>query len=104
MEELSAHAKDARFRIDGDLEIPILVALLHGGHEVLAPVLDPFQRTLEQLRRGRHRDILGIDAQLRPEAAADIGRCHAQARFVDAQKGAEILIEVVRLSASKPTA
>ena len=81
---------------------PILIAFLDRGDEMLAPVLDPFQRSLQQLRRRGHRDILGIDAELGAEAAADIGRRHAQPVLVDAEIGAEILVEIVRLLGRGP--
>jgi len=44
-----------------------------GVGEMLAPVLDPFDRALHELGGRDHGDVLGIDAELRPKAAADVG-------------------------------
>ena len=83
-------------RVDRDLELPVLVALVHRVGEILAPVLGPFDRAVEQLRRRHHRHVLGIDAELGAEAAADVGRDHAQALVEIHQRG-QRLREVVRL-------
>ena len=65
-------------RVDRDLHVPVLVALLLGGEEVLAPVLDPFDRPAQRQRRRGERAVFGIEAALRAEAAADVGRDDAQ--------------------------
>ncbi len=78
MHERAAHAEDLRVAVDRDLHVPILVALLLGGEEILAPVLDPFDRPLQRERRGGKRAVFGIEAALRAEAAADVGRDDAQ--------------------------
>ena len=54
-----------------------LAALLVGGHQVLAPVLRPLDRPAEAERRPRDEDLFGIEEHdLRPEAAAHVGRDH----------------------------
>ncbi len=78
MHHRAAHTEDAGLGVDRDLHVPVLVALLLGGDEVLAPVLDPLDRAAHRQRGGGERAILGIEAALRPEAAADVGRDDAQ--------------------------
>ena len=48
MDHLAAHAEEAAVVIEGDVEIPILVALLDRGEKMLAPVFDPFDRASQQ--------------------------------------------------------
>ena len=55
VDHLAAHAEEAAVVVEGDVEVPILVALLHGGEEMLAPVLDPFDRPPQQQARRRQR-------------------------------------------------
>jgi hypothetical protein len=74
----AAHAEDARLGVHRNFDVPILVALLLGGEEILAPVLDPFDRAAQRHRGCGERAIFGIEAALRPEAAADVGRDDAQ--------------------------
>jgi hypothetical protein len=47
----AAQGEDFAFARRRHLDVPHLVARLRSGDEVLAPVLDPFQRPAE-LRRG----------------------------------------------------
>ena len=64
--------------VDRDLDVPVLVALLLGGDEVLLAVLDPLERPAQQHGGGGERAVLGVEAALRPEAAADVGGDDAQ--------------------------
>jgi hypothetical protein len=57
-----------------DRDVPILVALLGGGEEMLAAVLDPFHRPAKHHGRDRHHDFFRIKRRLGAEAAADAGR------------------------------
>jgi hypothetical protein len=79
VQQLAAHAEHLGVGIDRDLQRPILVALVHRVGEIFAAVLGPFDRAAEQLRRRHHGDVLGIDAELGAEAAADVGGDDAQA-------------------------
>ena len=89
MNERAAHAADARIGVDRDLDVPELVALLRGRDEVLAAILDPFHRAAEQQRRERGDDLLLIEHEFRAEAAADVGRDHADLVLVAAEQIAE---------------
>ena len=85
----SAQTQNAPVIVGGDLHVPELVALLGGGDEMLAAILDPLHRRL-QAQRGEGDDgLFGIEHQLRPEAAAHIGGHDADAVFVHPQQVAE---------------
>ncbi len=71
VDHFPAQSSDFPVGIDGDGDLPILVALLGRGQEMLAPVLDPFHRTAEPQRGDRDDDLLGIERRLGTEAAAD---------------------------------
>ena len=100
--QVAADAEHLGVGADRDVDRPVLVALLRGVGEVLAAVLDPFDRALEQLRRRDHGDVFGIDAELRAEAAADLRRDHAQLRLVDVEQRGDRLEQVVRLLGRGP--
>ena len=53
MDHLAAHAEQAAVVVEGDFEIPVLVALLDRGEKMLAPVLDPLDRPSQQQARRR---------------------------------------------------
>ena len=72
--EAAANAQDETLRIDRNLQRPILIALLDGGHRMLATVLDPFQRAAGEQRGGCQGGLFRIDAIFGTEAASDIGR------------------------------
>ena len=55
-----------------------VVAPMRVGKERLAAVADPFHRPADALRRPQRHHLFGIDEDLGPEAAADVGRDHAQ--------------------------
>ena len=74
MHQLATQAKDFAAIVERDLDVPVLVALLMGGDEILAPVLDPFDRPAELEGGRRERAVFGIEGAFRTEATADIGR------------------------------
>jgi len=85
MDHGAADAEDTPVVIDRDFGIPVLIALHGGGDEMLAPVLDPFDRPVQHDGGQGYCYILGIDHQLGAEAAADIGGDDANLIFVAAQ-------------------
>ncbi len=102
MDQSAAHADELAVGGDTDVERPVLVTLLRGVGEVLAPILDPFDRVLRELGRRHHRDVLGIDAKLGPEAAAHVRRRHAQPALVEIEQRGQRLEQVVRLLGRGP--
>ncbi len=106
MDHPAAHATEAPVVFERHFEVPVLVALLHRGEEVLAAVLDPLYRPF-QLEGGRgERDLLGIHHELRAEAAADVGRDDADLVLVEHQQvhqeGAHLVSELRRIPQGQP--
>src|SRR5262249_51679823 len=100
--EPAADAEKPPLCIGGDVERPVLIALLGGIGEMLAPVLEPFDRASQKLRGCHHGDVLGIDAQLRPKAAAYIRSDDPQGALVETQEKGQGLEEVMRLLGRGP--
>ena len=93
MDERPAQAEDRTVRIERHLHVPGLVALLRGGDEVLAPVLDPLQRLAEMQRRRGDGYFFGIGHQFRAEAAAQIGHRHLHLAGLTPEHLAELLLQ-----------
>ena len=72
--------------IDRRLHLPVLLALMIGGGEAFAAVLDPFDRAAQHERGRRDRQFLGIERVLGSEAAAHIGRDHPDLLFRQSQR------------------
>ena len=86
--------------IDRDRHVPVLIALLRRAQKMLAPVLDPFHRPAELERRRRDHRFFRIEDRLRAEAAADIGRDHADRLDVAVEQiGQHAAAEMRRLRA-----
>ena len=81
---MTARPRSARIvpsLVAGDLQLAVGVAGVIGGGEVLAAVLDPFDRPAGQARRERNEEILGIEFAARAEAAAHVVLHHADGAF-----------------------
>ena len=102
MDEAAANAAHASVRIGRDLDRPVLVTLMHRIGEMLAAILDPLHWAVQHGRGGHHRNVLRIDAQLGTEAAAHIGRRHAQPVFVEMDVIGECVAQIVRLLGRGP--
>ena len=102
MDQLAADAQKPRIGVDRDVDRPILVALLGRIGEMLAAVLDPFDRAPEELGGGDHRNVLRIYAKLGAETAADIRRRHAQPALVEIEQRGQRLEKIVRLLGRGP--
>ena len=74
VQQRAAHTENLAVGVERDLGVPVLIALLRRRDEMLAAVLDPFDRLVERDRGDRDRGLFGIEDELRPKAAADIGR------------------------------
>ncbi len=85
VDEASPYAEQASVVGASDLDIPILIPLLQRGNEVLAAVLDPFERVPQLDRCSCQRDLLGIYEILCPEAAANVGGDDADGIVVEVQ-------------------
>ena len=73
-----------------------LVALLHGGHAMFAPVLHPLERPAQEPGGRRHRDLFRIDAIFWTEAAAHVRRDDPEIVFLDPRRFRDGLEQVVR--------
>ena len=70
--------------IDGDLVM--MLAAIGAGAQMLAPVLDPADGEAFIEREPGKADFFGQQNSLVPEAAADVGRDHANAALLDAER------------------
>ena len=82
--------------------LPVLIALLRRRQKMLAPVLDPFHRPAELERRRRYHRFFRIKDRLRPEAAADIGRDHADRLQIAAKQIGQRAAADMRRLRSRP--
>ena len=72
VEELVVDREDASLRIDRRAYAVPLLARVVARHEVLAPVLDPFDRTAEPHGGDADQHVLGIKLAANAETAADV--------------------------------
>ena len=70
--ELVLQRQDAALGIDRDAGMVMLLARVIGRHQMLAPVLDPFDRPAEPHRREADEKILRVELAADAEAAAGI--------------------------------
>ncbi len=71
------------------LDLVQLCPPLCHGHEVLAAALLPAHGTSQAEGEGRRQHLLGVDGDLRPEAAAHVGYPHPQLGAVEAQQAGD---------------
>ena len=95
--------------VEGRLQRDILVARMKAGDQVLAPVLGPGHDAFEFARQPHQHDVFGGERHFLPEAAADIGRDHAQVGFRHAEhignrRAHRCGICVVQVSVTRPVA
>ncbi len=64
--------------VEGHLRMRDVVAAMRVGEERFRTVASPLHRTADLLRRPQRHHLFRIDVDLGAEAAADIGRDHAQ--------------------------
>jgi hypothetical protein len=82
---MPAQRKDRAVVKAGDFELAIGFAGMVGGHQKLAAVFDPIDRTAGQPRRERDQEILGIEFAALAEPAADIVFDHLDPVFGEAE-------------------
>jgi len=70
--DVAAQAEDAAVPVECHLDLAFGLARMSDGHEMLAPILHPFDRTAELAGRKGDQKILRIELAARPEAAADV--------------------------------
>ena len=72
--------------VECDFDVPDLPPLLHSRGETLQPILDPFDRAVQQQSRGRDHDLFRMKHGFRPEAAADVRRDDAELMLGKSQR------------------
>lgn len=82
MQERAAHTENLAVGVERDLGVPVLIAFLRGRDEMLAAILDPFDRLVERDRGHRDGGLFRIEHELRPKTAADIRRREAHRRLI----------------------
>ena len=80
-DEPHADGGDLPLRGRGELDLLEDVAAVDGRVESLRALLDPLDRLLEPAGEREAERFLGVDVELRAEAAADVGRDHPQPRL-----------------------
>ena len=78
-----------------DLDVVNLVARMRRRHHVLAPVLDPLHGPPRRHRGRRDQQVFRIAIGLGPEAAADVGRDHADLVGGQPERGDEARLDEV---------
>src|SRR5262245_32209795 len=77
---VSAQRPDRAIRVAGDLELAFGIASMIGGAEVLAPILDPFDRPAGEARSEGDQKIFWVEFAACAEASAEIGRASCRER------------------------
>ena len=87
--ELRLQGEDAAVAREARRASWSLVAVGGGGEEVLVSRLHPLHGPAQAARHRGHEDVLGVDVPLRAEAAAHVGREHADALLGQAHHGGD---------------
>ena len=82
-DEVDAHGEELAVLVHGDLGHRDIVPAMSVAEEMLGALAGPFDGHAEALRRDRRQRILVIAEEFRAEAAAHVGRDHADALGVD---------------------
>ncbi len=82
--------------IERELGMSEMIAALIVGDKTFRPARDPAHRTAQPPRGPGDDPLLGIELALVAEAAADVGRHHAQRALGDAELLRHLAADVVR--------
>ena len=82
-QERAVHADDGAVAREAHANLVLLLAIVPGGQEMLAPAFHPLHRAAEAPRGRGDQHFLGIDAPLGAEAATHVG--HEDAHFLGGQ-------------------
>ena len=80
-DRVHAQAGDLAAGVQREFGVRDMVATMRVGEERLGPIRRPFDRPVDLLRRPGADRLLGVNEDLRAEAAADVGRDDAQLVF-----------------------
>ena len=87
--DVAAQAEDDAVARARNLEVAVDLARVIGRHQMLAAILDPFDRAADMARRERDEKILGIELAAHAEAAADVELNHVDGMLGKPQHGRE---------------
>ena len=87
--DVAAQAEDGAIARARDLEVAVDLARVIGRHQMLAAILDPFDRAADMAGRERDEEILGIELAAHAEAAADVELDHVDGMLGKPQHGRE---------------
>ena len=83
--QAGADGGDLAVGVRRELDLLPHVAAVDRGEVALAALLGPLDRAAQPARQGQHEHLLRVDVQLGAEAAADVGRDHADLRLGNAE-------------------
>ena len=75
--------------VERAFERDVLIARMKAGDQILAPIFGPGHRAFEFARQPDQHDVFAGERHLLPEAAADVGRDHAQVGFRETEHVAD---------------
>ena len=96
MHHHAAQAENLRVAVHRNLDVPVFVAFLMRGDEILAAVLNPFHWPAKRLRRDRDARIFRIKDALRSETATNVGRNNPQLVIVQIERIQELPFHAMR--------
>ena len=85
LDQLQLQAEDGAVAFGGDFVVIHVAAAVNGALEILAAGFDPLHGLADLHGHEAHERFFGVDVELAAEAAADLGRDHAQAVLVHAE-------------------
>ena len=94
--ELSSRARIRPVGIERGARVVALLARMVGGHQMLAPVLDPFDRPPQSHRGEADEKILGVELAANPEPAAGIAFLQHHRRRAAAEHARQRVAVAVR--------
>ncbi len=86
----------------GGLDLVDVAAAVGRVHQVLGARLGPLHGPPERARDPRQQTLFGVDGDLAAEAAADLGRDHADPHFGEAEALGELLLHEMRNLSRRP--
>src|SRR5437868_5948080 len=101
-DDVVAQARQSAVQLTADLYLADLAAPVNRRLHVLAPRLDPLGGPAQSHRNPSEQGLLGVDVQLRAEAAADFRRDDTELVFGDADHQRDLRTHEVRYLRRRP--
>ena len=94
--ECVLHGQDPTLRVERGGRVMVLLARVVGGHQVLAPILDPFDRSPQSQSGEADKKIFRIELTANPEPAAGIALPEHDGRRAAAEHARQPVAVAVR--------